>query len=35
MYSIFKIPKANVCIFINLLKYVYQDGVPLFKQVSE
>ena len=35
MHSIFKTPKTNVCILINLLKYLYQNGVSLFKQVSE
>ena len=35
MHSIFKTPKTNVCILINFLKYLYQDDVSLFKQISE
>ena len=35
MHSIFKTPKTNVCILINLLKYLYKDSVSLFKQVIE
>ena len=35
MHSIFKTPKTNVCILINLLKYLQEDGVSLLKQVSE